>query len=273
MIPPSRPIVLLTDFGLDDWYVGAMKSEIMKRVFDARIIDLCHGIPPHDVAAGAFVLKAALGSLPEASVLCCVVDPGVGSARRAICGKIGDWYFAGPDNGLATALLEHAGAFDLHEITSPKFQAENPGATFHGRDLFAPAAAMLALGIPPRKAGPEITDPVRLDLDPEETPGGIRARVMLVDRFGNLITNLWREQYEQKLGDYPTISAGPFTIQGISKTFNDVEPGAPLAYWGSAGTLEIAVNQGSAADRVSRSLRLEATSKPPHGMEILIHTH
>lgn len=262
---PRQPIFLLTDFGLDDWYVGAMKGEILRRAPDAKIVDLCHGIAPRDVAAGAFVLRAAIPSIPRESVLCCVVDPGVGTERRAICGRIGDYFFSGPDNGLATPLLElvRSSSFslpdvDLHEISSPQFlldsnsalrtpQSAFPGSTFHGRDLFAPAAVLLASGIPPNEAGPPAADPIRLNLDPEERTGGIRGRVMIVDRFGNLITNIRRDKYESRLGNRFEIQAGPLRLTEISKTFGAVAPGAPLAYWGSAGTLEIGVNMGSAA--------------------------
>ncbi|MCE5228042.1 SAM-dependent chlorinase/fluorinase [bacterium] len=244
---PLRPIFLLTDFGLEDWYVGAMKAEIHRRAPDATIIDLSHGVPPQNVAAGAFVLNAALNSVPSDAVLCCVVDPGVGSHRRAIWGRIGTHYFSGPDNGLATPLLERASDFELFEIPAPLLTPEEPSLTFQGRDLFAPAAALLAEGYP-FHLGPPVADPVRLSLDPEETADGIRARVMLVDRFGNLITNIWREKYEAKFDQPFEIQAGPLRITQISKTFSNVPAGSPLAYWGSAGTLEIGINMGSAAE-------------------------
>lgn len=245
---PLRPIFLLTDFGTNDWYVGAMKGEILRVTPNATIVDLCHGIAPQDIAAGAFVLRAALKSVPTSSVLCCVVDPGVGSQRRALWGRIGKFYFSGPDNGIATPLMERAGDVELYELSRSIFNIADPSPTFHGRDLFAPAAALLAQGLPYNEFHRPVTDPVRVaNLDPEETAEGIRARIMLVDRFGNLITNVWREKYEHKLGENPKITLGPLTITKISNTFSDVEPGTPLAYWGSAGTLEIAVNQKSAA--------------------------
>lgn len=248
----ARPIFLLTDFGVEDWYVGAMKGEILRLAPKAKIIDLCHGIAARDVAAGAFVLGAALPSIPTAAVLCCVVDPGVGSARRALAGRIGNYFFAGPDNGLATPLLARSSSlgldFELYEIDRSAFRAPHtqPSHTFHGRDLFAPAAAMLALGAPFVR-GLKVSDPVHLSLDPEEGTGGIHARVMLVDRFGNLITNIWREKYEARFADRFEIQAGPLRITAISKTFSAVAAGSPLAYWGSAGTLEIAISQASAA--------------------------
>lgn len=243
-----RPIFLLTDFGLGDWYVGAMKGEILRLAPEAAIVDLCHGIAPRDVAAGAFVLRAALKSIPTASVLCCVVDPGIGTERRAIQGRIGKYYFCGPDNGIATPLLERAADVEFYEIPSLFLKPEEPSDTFHGRDLFAPAAAMLAHGSP-FNFGPPITDPTRLNMNPEETADGIRGRVMHVDRFGNLMTNIWREEYEARFANGFEIQAGPLRFTEISTIFGTVAPGAPLAYWGSSGALEIGVNMSSAADR------------------------
>lgn len=254
----SRPIFLLTDFGHEDWYVGAMKGEILCRAPEATVVDLCHGIAPQDVAAGAFVLRAALPSLPAEAVLCCVVDPGVGGARRALWGRIGDYFFCGPDNGLATPLLERAADFELHEIPAPFLRPEEPSSTFHGRDLFAPAAALLAHRTP-FDFGPKVSDPVRLNLDPEEGEGWLRGRVMIVDRFGNLVTNIRREKYEARFTQRFEIRAGALRIATISKTFGDAAPGAPLAYWGSAGTLEIGVNMGAAAN--------EFGLKPPAAVE------
>ncbi len=244
--PSPLPVALLTDFGLGDWFVGAMKGEILRRAPQTPILDLTHGVPAGSIEAGAFALAAALGSLPCPAVLCCVVDPGVGSARRAICGRIGRWLYSGPDNGLATPLLEPAGTdFELFEITQPDWRNPHLSRTFHGRDLFAPAAARLALGRPPQEAGPPVTDPVRLVVPPPRRDGAlIVARIVWVDHFGNLITNLPRELTGD---DSLMIEAGPWRLDGVSATFADVPPGQPLACWGSAGTLELAICLGSAA--------------------------
>ena len=244
-----HPIALLTDFGTQDWFVGAMRGEILKLAPAAIIFDLTHAVPPQNIAAGAFALRCALDSLPQPCVICAVVDPGVGSPRRAICGRIGPWFFSGPDNGLATPLLEHAADdFTLHQIESPEFQtARDRSNTFHGRDLFAPAAAQLALGRDPAQAGPRVTNPRRLLPDrPELQPNGLRARIAWIDHFGNLLTNITPADLPAQI---PRIQlrAGSLRITTLQSTYTNTPPGAPLAYWGSAGVLEIALNQASAA--------------------------
>jgi hypothetical protein len=245
-----RPIALLTDFGLSDWYVAAMKGQILRRLPAALIIDLSHGVPAQQLESGTFVLRCVLPSMPDGTIFCCVVDPGVGAERRAICGRIGAWGYVGPDNGLATALLEQAGGdFALFEIESPEFRAQTVSPTFHGRDLFAPAAARLAAGAPPERAGRSVGDPLMLPpIEPESLSHGIVARVMLVDHFGNLVTNVARQGYEEQLVDRKfMIRAGALRLDTLTKTYGHVRRVEALAYWGSAGTLEIAVNHGSAA--------------------------
>jgi S-adenosylmethionine hydrolase len=257
MTPSPLPIALLTDFGTRDWYVAAMKGEILGRLPEAQIIDVSHGVPPGQIEAGAFVLRCVMDSMPLATVFCCVVDPGVGGDRRAICGRIGQSFYSGPDNGLATPLFERSeNDFSLYEIESAQFRSGRVSATFHGRDLFAPAAALLAAGTPPESAGLAVTDPVRLPpFGPEPCESGLRARVMWIDHFGNVITNVSRQSWADKLQTGRLkIRAGSLTIQTIGRTFGDVAPGEPLAYWGSADTLEIALNQGSAAEAAAIEL-------------------
>lgn len=246
-----RPIVLLTDFGLKDWYVGAMKGEILKRAPGATILDLCHLIEPQNVRSAAFQLWCALASMPADALFCCVVDPGVGTDRRSLCGRIGSWMFCGPDNGLLTPLARRAGGdMELYTIEHPDFRNPTVSATFHGRDLFAPAAARLALGVDPAMAGPRVHDPMLFgDLLPEEHGGVLVARVMMIDHFGNLVTNVDRERYGGLLESAVEIRVGRLTVRQMGVTFGSVERGDAVAYWGSAGTLEIGINQGSAAQR------------------------
>ena len=251
MTERPRPIALLTDFGTDDWYVAAMKGEILKRLPDAQIIDITHAIPPGNVAGGAFALRLVLDSMPPRTVFCCVVDPGVGTSRRAICGRVGSWGFAGPDNGLVTPIIERAGDdVELHEIQNPAFRSPNVSDTFHGRDLFAHAAACLAGGAPPDRAGPRIDQPVVLPpCEPHETPKGVAAQVIWIDRFGNLITNIAREKWRDRLDKRRfTIRAGSLTVDCLNRTFGEVEAGGAVAYWGSTGMLEVGINRGSAAE-------------------------
>lgn len=245
------PIALLTDFGLTDWYVAAVKGQILRRLPGARLIDITHCVPAQQVETAAFLLHCVMNSMPERTVFLCIVDPGVGTVRRAICGRIGHWHYAGPDNGLATPLLELAdGDFELFEIETPEFKAAEVSATFHGRDLFAPAAARLAAGVPAAQAGRPVLDPVMLESSaPEELGHGLMARVMLVDHFGNLVTNLEREGYEELLRSRRfVLRAGPLRIDAITETYGHVRAIEALAYWGAAGTLEVAINHGSAAE-------------------------
>lgn len=244
-------VALLTDFGLDDWFVGAMKGQILKHAPHAAIIDLCHAVPPQRIESALYMLEQATPSMPGGTIFCCVVDPGVGSSRRAICGRVGEWFFAGPDNGLATPLIQRSGGrFELYEIQHSPFANPEQSATFHGRDLFAPAAGCLAAGWPARDAGPAVSDPVQIGLpEPEVQAQGVRAHVLHVDHFGNLITNLSREQWADRLAAGCRIRVGPWVIEAVHATFSDVDQSQPLAYWGSGGTLEIGINQGSAGAR------------------------
>jgi S-adenosylmethionine hydrolase len=250
--PNARPIALLTDFGLEEWYVAAMKGEILRRAPGTTIIDISHGVPQQQVRTAAFILECITRSLPKRTIFCCVVDPGVGTDRRSLCGRIGAWMFCGPDNGLLTPLYHQAGGdVDLHTIENPAFRNAEISTTFHGRDLFAPAAARLALGAAPSEAGPPASHPILLaDMQPEDRGGVLLARVMLIDHFGNLVTNLTREPYGERLATRPfAIRAGRLTVRRLGVTFGAVDVGEPVAYWGSAGTLEIGINQGSAAQR------------------------
>jgi S-adenosylmethionine hydrolase len=248
-----RPIALLTDFGLTDWFVAAMKGEILRRAPAATIIDISHGVPPQQVASAAFTLGCVARSLPDDTVFCCVVDPGVGGDRRAICGRVGRWMFSGPDNGLITPLFHMAGGdVDLHLIASAEFRNETLiSATFHGRDLFAPAAACLAMGADPAQAGPQADHPILLgDMQPVDRGACLVARVMLIDHFGNLVTNLTRQEHGPLLDARPfVLRAGRLSVTTLEPTFGAVDVGNAVAYWGSAGTLEIGINQGSAAQR------------------------
>jgi S-adenosylmethionine hydrolase len=252
MLPlvPIAPIALLTDFGMDDGYVAAMKGEILCRVPGAVILDLCHAIPPGDLRAGAFMLGTLMPSMPEGTIFCCVVDPGVGTARRTLCGHAGRFSFAGPDNGLATPLLDAAdGHVSLHEIQAPVWRNPNPSTTFHGRDLFAPAAARLAAGDSPIEAGPRVAEPLRLEsVRPRIGEDGAEATIIWIDRFGNCITTFDRNAWEAPLARRRfSLRAGSLTLKSLHSTFGEVAKGSGLIYWGSSGFLEIAVNGGSAA--------------------------
>lgn len=243
-----RPVIaLLTDFGLQDHYVGTMKGVMTGICPDASLIDLTHDVPPQDVFAGALELAAAYRFFPAGTVFLCVVDPGVGSSRRAIAARAGTYTFVAPDNGLVSLAVGEA-PVDAVELTNPKYALEPVSRTFEGRDRFAPAAAWLAAGVELASCGRRINDIVRIELPPVWAAGAVvDGEVIRVDRFGNLVTNI-RSGVLDRLGHD---GARDMTIAGrsipIVSTYADVARGEAAALVGSSGYLEISVNGGSAA--------------------------
>jgi S-adenosylmethionine hydrolase len=242
----SRLVTLLTDFGTRDGYVGAVKGVLLARCPGATLVDVTHEIPPGDVAAGAFVLAQAAPWFPAGTVHVAVVDPGVGSGRRALACAIGEHLYVAPDNGILTRVVEAAERVRAHEISLSALRLSAPSDVFHGRDLFAPAAAHLASGAPLASVGPRVEAASlvraawpRPSLGPEAGEG----QVVYVDRFGNLVTNL---------PVAPGATRGVARVAGreipLRRTYSDVEPDSLVALRGSAGLLEIAVNRGSAAE-------------------------
>ena len=243
---PSLPVItLLTDFGTADYFVGAVKGAILSVNPAATIADITHDIPPQDIEAAAFTLLAAYPTFPSRTIHIAVVDPGVGSSRRAIVVEAGEHLFVGPDNGIFTFIYDREPAHKTFHVTSDKFFRHPVSTTFHGRDVFAPVAAALSTGIKPESLGPSITDTVRLphSLTPEfRKNGDVHGRIIHIDRFGNCVTNLTREFVS---------SDSVLKIKGkrISKfrEFYDNAGKEPFAIWGSAAFLEISVKGGSAA--------------------------
>jgi S-adenosylmethionine hydrolase len=237
-----RAITLLTDFGTADYFVGAMKGVILSINPQAVIVDITHEIPAQDVAAGAFTLLAAYDAFPAGTIHVAVVDPGVGSARRPIVVSAGEYLFVGPDNGLFTYIFDRHSSFEAFHISEKKYFHHSVSNTFHGRDIFAPVAAALSTGVDPSSLGPRISDPVRLS-----TPAG--PQIIHIDRFGNLITNITRDQFRP--GTKLVVNG---TVISAFRNFFGENVGRadePFAIWGSAGFLEIAVNGGSAAELLS----------------------
>ena len=249
----ERPIVTLTsDFGLRDHYVAAMKAVLVRECPAARLIDVTHAVPRHDILCASITLERAIDGFPRDTVHLAVVDPGVGTDRRLIVVRIKDQYVVCPDNGLITwAWRVHGGGGSsgrgqpqAGEITRV-FQ--NASSTFHGRDILAPIAGMLARGVPVSElTRPLDGDPVLLfDLAPA-TPDDARGRVIHIDHFGNATTNIRQDALRAK----PAVSVrvNRRTIGKLKRTYWDVAPGKPLALIGSSGLLEIAVRDGSAHD-------------------------
>ena len=247
----ATSIVLLTDFGTRDVYAGVMKGVIFGIAPSAQIVDLTHEIAPQDVRGAAAALLFAHPFFPSGSIFCCVVDPGVGTARDAVALELdtgqGVITVVCPDNGLVTPLSTSVSRAVV--LDDPAFHLPETSATFHGRDIFAPAAAHLAAGVPLASLGSR-KDPSRLvHLDwprPRRDENGWRAAIIHVDHFGNLITNLegaeltgQPEVWRVRLGDR--------TIEGIKPTFAQVATGEGVAYIGSSGYLELAIRQGNAA--------------------------
>lgn len=246
----ARPTVgLLTDFGFDDTYVGLMKCVIADIASDARTIDLCHEVPPQNILSGAYLAATAVPYLPDESVLTGVIDPGVGSERRAVAVDLGDTFLVGPDNGLFELVLRRRSPETVVELENDQYFLTEVSSTFHGRDIFAPASAHLARGVDIRELGPEIEADSLKGLppcDPFLEDHQIECHVIHVDRFGNLITNLSRTELLDWLdGAEPAIELNGTRV-ALEETFEDSQGGQPLAYFGSTDQLEIAINNGNA---------------------------
>lgn len=237
-------ITLLTDFGTVDGYAAVVKG-VIAAISPATIIeDATHDIAPGDVAVAAFTLARYWHLYPPGTTHLVVVDPGVGSRRRALAAAADGRRFVAPDNGVLTRVFDHSTSLDIVSIENDRLLGRDVSATFHGRDIFAPAAAHLALGIDLQELGPAISDPVRLDVPaPERQRGRIGGSVVAIDRFGNLITNVPGEWVRESTGIYVDgRDVGP-----LRRTYADVAPGEVLALVGSTGALEVSVRDGSAA--------------------------
>lgn len=260
----TKPIFLLTDFGLSDPYVGTLRAVIAGIAPASPVHDLGHELPPQDLRAGAYALMCSGPYLPAGSVVCAVVDPGVGSARRAVAVEL---TLAGrrlalvaPDNGLITPLLGAGEAGSAVVLDDGAYHLSPVSATFHGRDIFAPVAAHLAAGLALTRAGSAIpTDALRRLPWPEATVDGIdiHGEVLVVDRFGNLITNVRhtqlggdREPQADRSRRWQVLLAGAPPL-ALRSTYTDVSQGDAVAYLGSTGLVEVAVRNGNAAARFS----------------------
>jgi S-adenosylmethionine hydrolase len=250
----SRPIfALLTDFGLRDHYVAAMKAVVLGICDEAAFVDITHDIAPQDVVSAALELAACFAYFPPNTIFVVVVDPGVGSARRAIAAEGGGYRFVGPDNGVLSLALEQTTGLRIVELTEPRYARETVSRTFEGRDRFAPAAAWLATGVALDKFGPEIGQCVALHLPEPSIRGDLLAgEVLRVDRFGNLITNITRRALEAFLDGRPgRVGAAWQRELPFVSTYADVKVGDACTLLGSSDFLEVAVNGGSAAERLA----------------------
>ena len=240
----KEPIItLLTDFGTADHYVAAMKGVILSICPRARLVDITHQVTPFSISQGAYTLAQAWKYFPRGTVHLAVVDPGVGSARRAVAAEIEGHRFVAPDNGLLTMVLASARNAKIREITASRYFREPVSNTFHGRDIFAPVAAHLAKGLAFARVGKPLTDPVTGDFaKPTQLPDGRwRGTVLSVDSFGNIITNFkWaRRAFSVKLASR--------TLTNYSATYASAPGSTPFVIEGSSGYMEISINKSSAA--------------------------
>ncbi|NOT35256.1 MAG: SAM-dependent chlorinase/fluorinase [Candidatus Eisenbacteria bacterium] len=262
----NRPLVTFTsDFGLDDWFVGVVRGVLHSGCPEAHVVDITHSIPPGDIERAVFVVNAAARDFPPGTVHLVVVDPGVGTARRGLVVRAHNQIFVGPDNGVLESAL---GASDpeVHSITNESLFRPSVSATFHGRDVFAPIAAALAGGAPLAEMGPRIVDPLRFpEPKPERRAGELVGRIMFVDRFGNLLTNLKPADIQNAYPDTAKgsfeIVAGGLAIRGLQRTYGDAPFGSLVAVLGSSGRLEIAQVGGSASHRLGLTVRDEVHVK------------
>jgi hypothetical protein len=246
----------------------------------ANIIDICHNVPPQDIMSGAYLLAASYKYFPRGTIHVAVVDPGVGSGRSIVCVNIRDYLFLVPDNGLLSFVISEEKPKSIFRVTNRKYFLPSPSNTFHGRDIFAPVAAHLSLGIRPQQLGVRNGQLNQLDIPKPgyNKKGQLEGHIIYVDRFGNLITNITREHFDQYSRDLiipRNLSQSTFRkrgskgiyreekekfllckaietiigkkkVAGLNKTYTDVQPGEPLVLFGSAGFLEVSVNQGNA---------------------------
>jgi S-adenosylmethionine hydrolase len=244
-------VTLTTDYGTRDHYVGAMKGVIASIAPKTRVVDITHEIEPFDVAAAAFVLWQTMPWFPAGSVHVAVVDPGVGTSRPILVAKIQGRYVVAPDNGLLTWVSHEFQVEALHRVEDPRYCLPQVSATFHGRDIMAPVAAHLTLGLQPAAFGPPAHSFERLPVPcrAERSGDTLVGQVIYVDRFGNLITNIHAEQLRELSGTErrAQVWASDRPIGELRSTFAEALTGEPLVYVGSAGFVEIAINQGRAA--------------------------
>jgi S-adenosylmethionine hydrolase len=248
----NNPIItLLTDFGTQDYFAGAMKGVILSINPRAQIVDITHDIPPQDIHAGAFNLLSVYRDFPAETIHVGVVDPGVGSERRAILIECADQFFVGPDNGLFSWIADREGKYRARQLQNEKFFRENVSATFHGRDVFAPVAAQLSQGTPPEEFGPELAKIVSLDrLEPDITADNVAGRIIHIDHFGNCVTNLTPENFGNRLGAGATLTVNQRQVTGFREFFAQAKPETRedlFMILGSAGFVEIVAQNASAA--------------------------
>ena len=249
----ARPIVaLLSDFGSRDHYAGTMKGVILGICPDVTLVDISHEIPPHDMQLAALELAAACRFFPRGSIFLSVVDPGVGSVRRGIAAQAGQHRFVAPDNGVLTVVFQDNPPNQVVELTERRYARPTVSRTFEGRDRFAPAAAWLAKGIQLSALGRPVSGYTTLEIPRMEiSDGSIEGSVLRVDRFGNLVTNIYRGAFERLANSGGiNISVGGHSVERLVETYTEIGDDEVCALFGSTDQLEIAANTDSAVERL-----------------------
>ncbi|HVU14304.1 MAG TPA: SAM-dependent chlorinase/fluorinase [Phototrophicaceae bacterium] len=262
----SRLIALLTDFGTTDTYVGVMKGVMLGINPDLQFVDLTHAIEPQNIKQAAFVLLNSYRYFPKGTVFLVVVDPGVGSLRKSIAAQVDNYAFVAPDNGVLSYVLRELGEVRAVELTNPAYRLSATSRTFHGRDIFAPAAAHLASGVEFEQFGNWVDKPITLSEPLLKAEKTISGEVLHLDHFGTLVTSIGLLQWDEarqltltpRFGDASQVSfaadkaivtVGNQQIGSIDRTYAEVEKGEVLALIGSSGYLEVSINGGSFAER------------------------
>ncbi len=252
-------ITLTTDFGLSDPFVGIMKGVILGIAPNAQLVDISHDIHSYDIVEAAFLIQSTYRYFPEGTVHIVVVDPGVGSDRRPIAAAAHGQMFVAPDNGVLSAVIEN----EVYHIQNDSMFLDSVSRTFHGRDIFSPVAANLARGASIQSVGPRIIDFIRKPLPRPRSQGDkLVGTVLRIDKFGNIVTNLQRADLSSDF----TIHVAGLEITRLCASFSEAEPGEFFAVEGSTGYIELALNQGSAAEllNVQRGAEIEVESGNPN---------
>ncbi|NOT58171.1 MAG: SAM-dependent chlorinase/fluorinase [Deltaproteobacteria bacterium] len=251
MTSTPRIISLLTDFGTQDGFVGIMKGVVLGINPSVSIVDLSHDVPPQDILMGALILRSAIGFFSPGTIHVAVVDPGVGSTRRALIVETAAAFLVGPDNGLLSLAAPPESVRRVVHLTNSRYFPPHVSRTFHGRDIFAPVAAHLSRGVPSDDFGPVVTAMERLTLPiVAHAPHRITGSVIAIDRFGNIVTNITAADVLPYPTESLSVSIGPVQIHGLTSTYAAVPVGAATALLNSWGMLEIAVRNGSAAQQL-----------------------
>jgi S-adenosylmethionine hydrolase len=248
----TKIVTLTTDFGLKDPYAAEMKAAILSICPNAVIVDITHEITKFNIRMGAYVLASAAPYFPDGSVHVAVVDPGVGTLRRPIAIQTKQSFFVGPDNGVLVLAAEKQGIESIHELTNPQFMLHKVSSTFHGRDIFAPAAAHLLNGVKTAEFGPEIREAAEAEFAKVTRKNGVLVgEVLHVDGFGNIITNINQREVTQNRvkGQVNMELTGNKLKLQFCEAYGETKPHEPLTLIGSHGFLEISINQGNAAEK------------------------